>query len=413
MTLGGYLNGWLGSLPAVGRRPSTIESYRRVLKRHIIPALGHLKLQKLGPLDLDRIYATMLATGKSGSSLSHRTVRFTHTVIGKALADAQRKGLVQRNVARLASPPSAVSSRAPEMTIWSRPSFRRFLSLAVDHHHGALFRLAAMTGLRRAELCGLYWSDVDLDAARLTVRRSLAVRGQLIDGEPKTARGRRSVDLVRGDRSRPPRPSHCPTRAASPGRRGVLRPRLRVRGTRRHTVEPRHNGQAFERLVTRSELPRIRFHDLRHTHASHLSPGVNIKIVSERLGHASMSFTLDIYGHVMPGQQAYAAAAVVGSRRRRWPQLTHAPDQRVLWDLGLHVLERPSASTLPRPVRRGRSPRRHRRRDHPRRIAASHRGTPRPGMAGTASGRACTELGASPGVRIAATDRTPFGNLES
>jgi integrase len=197
------------------------------------------------------------------------------------------------------------------MRVWSPSELRTFLSLGAGHHHGVLFRLAAMTGLRRAELCGLYWSDVDLDAARLTIRRSLtAVRGQLVEGEPKTARGRRSVDL-----------DEATAAVLRAHRTAQLERRLLVGAAYRDRNyvfvapdgapwSPDTIGHAFERLVARSELPRIRFHDLRHTHASHLlAAGVNVKVVSDRLGHASVSFTLDVYGHVMPGQQASAAAA--------------------------------------------------------------------------------------------------------
>jgi integrase len=311
LTLGEYLGTWLTTLPAMGRRASTVESYRRVLERHVIPRLGLGELQKVSPLDLDALYAAMLAAPEGGRPLSHRTVRFTHSVIGKALADAERKGLVARNVARLASPPSTSSSRAPEMRVWSPADLRALLALTADHRFGALFRVAAMTGLRRAELCGLSWLDVDLDMARLTVRRSLtAVRSQLVEGEPKTTRGRRAVDL------------DAVTVAVLRAHRTAQREQRMLLGSAYRDLgyvfaapdgapsKPDTVGQAFERIVARSGLPRIRFHDLRHTHASHLlAAGVNVKIVSERLGHASASFTLDVYGHVMPGQQASAAAA--------------------------------------------------------------------------------------------------------
>jgi integrase len=187
-----------------------------------------------------------------------------------------------------------------------------FLDSVVHHHHAALFRLAAMTGLRRGELCGLRWADVDLDGATLVVRRTITtVNHELVEGDVKTARSRRSVDIdaatvavVRAHRTR------------------QLEQRLLVgRGYRDHDLvfasasgepwNPDSIGQAFGRAVERIDVPRIRLHDLRHTHATHLlAAGVNARIVSERLGHSTVAFTLGVYGHVMPGQQADAAAAV-------------------------------------------------------------------------------------------------------
>ena len=160
------------------------------------------------------------------------------------------------------------------------------------------------------------WSDVDLNEGVITVRRTLlAVAGEIVEGEPKTKRGRRRIDL-----------DHATTAALKAHRKAQAEVRLLMgAGYQADTdasggfVFARPDGapwnpdtvsQAFDRLVARYGLRRITFHGLRHTHASHLlAAGVNIKVVSERLGHASVSFTLDTYGHVMPGQQAQAAAS--------------------------------------------------------------------------------------------------------
>ena len=158
----------------------------------------------------------------------------------------------------------------------------------------------------------LRWDDLDLHGARLTVRHTLiVVNGQLVDGTPKTARGRRTLDL-----------DETTVMWLKAHRRAQLEQRVLVGEgfVDRGYVFAQPDGapwypdgvsQVFDRLVAKLDIRRIRFHDLRHTHASHLlAAGVNPKVVSERLGHASVSFTLDIYAHVMPGQQAEAAAAV-------------------------------------------------------------------------------------------------------
>ena len=274
---------------------------------------------------LDRLYSKLATSGKrDGAGLSLRTVRYVHSIIGKALADAERKGLVNRNVARLASPPATSSTRAPEMTAWTPAELRAFLDSVADHHHGALYRLAAMTGLRRAEVCGLRWADVDLDGGVLRVRQTITsvqeptgadegpkTRRTLVVGDTKTARSRRTLDLDPGTIA-----------TLRSHRTAQLEQRMLMGGgwTDHGLVFAMPDGQpwnpdvltrGFDRLVRASDLPRIRLHDLRHTHASHLlAAGVNVKVVSDRLGHASVAFTLDVYGHVLPGQQADAAARV-------------------------------------------------------------------------------------------------------
>ena len=163
-----------------------------------------------------------------------------------------------------------------------------------------------------ASCVGVEWADLDLDAGRLVVRHTItSVKGQLIYGTPKTGRSRRTIDL-------------------DPMTAAILRAHRRVQLEQRMVMgsgwadldlvfaqptgepwKPDTISQAFDRQVAALELPRIRFHDLRHTHASHLlASGVNVKVVSERLGHASVAFTLDVYAHTMPGQQADAAAEV-------------------------------------------------------------------------------------------------------
>ena len=314
MTVGQYLDRWLDSLPAAGRRPSTVSGYRRTVEVYALDHIGEVGLQQLSALELDKLYGDLLDHGRrqGEGGLSARTVRYLHTILSKALSDAERKGLVVRNVARLASPPSSSSAQAPEMTAWTPTQLRTFLAANQDHHHATLWHLAAMSGLRRGEACGLRWTDVDLDAGMLRVRRTLLASGQdVIEGEPKTRRSRRTVDL-----------DASTVTMLRAHRREQLEQRMMMGAgfTDLNLVfaqpdgKPWHPGvitRAFDRRVrSMPDLPRIRFHDLRHGHASHLlAAGVNVKVVSERLGHSSVGFTLDVYAHVMPGQGAEAAAA--------------------------------------------------------------------------------------------------------
>lgn len=229
-----------------------------------------------------------------------------------ALGDAERKGLVLRSVARAASPPSRrVDHR--DMQTWSGEELRQFLDSLRTERWFTLFRVLAMTDIRRGEACGLRWIDVDLDAACIRIRQSLTTKSyEVVVGEPKTNRGRRSIDLD------PETVAALKAwKALQTQERLLLGPDwqntrelvfTRVDGAPLH---PNTVGKVFDTRVKRAKLRRIRLHDLRHTHATLLlAAGANPRVVSERLGHGSVAFTLDTYAHAMPGQQADAAAAV-------------------------------------------------------------------------------------------------------
>lgn len=166
--------------------------------------------------------------------------------------------------------------------------------------------------MRRGEILGLKWEDVDLDAARLTVRRSLVTVGyEPRWSEPKTARGRRTISLDPGAVA-----ALRAHRARQAEERLALGSGYRDQGLVFSAVEggpihPQSFGQTFERLVVRAGLPKIRFHDVRHSHVAHLiEAGVHVEVISKRIGHASAAFTLDQYGHLMRGLDEHAADAV-------------------------------------------------------------------------------------------------------
>jgi integrase len=309
-----FVETWINALETQGRKVSTIAGYRRTMKLYVLPRLGSRKLQDLRATDLDDLYAELLRSGGvKGRPLSMSTVHHVHTAIGKLLHDAERKGLVVRNVARLADAPSmaAARDRAPDMNVWTPDELSRFLRYAENYRAGALVHLAAMTGMRRGELVALRWDAVDLRRSTVKVRAAATYLGgvETID-VPKTKRSRRTIDLDQRTVSEMKR--HRATQREELFELGVTSPTDdRVFANEiGEPMRPHSVGQAFNRLVESSGIPRIRLHDLRHTHASHLlAAGVNAKVVSERLGHASVSFTLDTYGHVMPGQQSEAAEA--------------------------------------------------------------------------------------------------------
>ena len=313
ITLGDYLlERWLPTKRAQ-LRPSTFSSYKNNIELHVLPSLGSIRLQRLQPEDLDTFYARLLADGKrngAGGGLAPKTVRIIHGIIRKALADAQRKGTVTRNVADLADPPKVRLGGSREMTVWSADELREFLASIQDNEWYAPIFLAANTGMRRGEVLGLAWRNVDLDAGRLTVSQQiLSVEYEARVADVKTAHSRLTIDLD-------PRTvamlkawrRHQLEQKMSTGRRkddGLVF--SRDDGS---PIHPDAFSQAWERLVRTSVFRRIRLHDLRHTHATILlKAGVPVKVVSERLGHSSPAFTMTVYQHVLPGMQADAAAA--------------------------------------------------------------------------------------------------------
>jgi integrase len=200
-SLGEYLDEWLAGLPT---QLSTVDGYRRVLL-YVPAALRAKRLDRVTPADLDSLYVDLLASGmrRREGGLSARTVRYLHTILRKALADAVDRELLWRNVATKAKPPRAKDTKPPEVSWWTPAELRTFLDLTSDEQLGPLFRLAAMSGMRRGEVCGLRWSDVDLDKARLEVRQIGVVRGApdgglVFSDRTKTDRGRRAIDLDAG-----------------------------------------------------------------------------------------------------------------------------------------------------------------------------------------------------------------------
>jgi integrase len=300
---------WLPSL-AGQVRPTTLHGYRTNLQRYVLPAIGGLTLQRLTPAHLNTVYGSLLASGgKGGRPLSARTVQAVHMTVRKALGDAARWGLVVRNVAELASPPRP---RRAEMQTWTAAELRAFLEHVQDERLHALWMLAASSGMRRGELLGLRWVDVDLDRSRVAVRQTLVIAGrEVVFSQPKTNRGRRSiaidprtVEALRGRRkAQLAEPSHGRAHGPTPA---WCSPR--EDGT---PIHPEWLSDAFEWRIKTARLPRIRFHDLRHTHASlGLAAGIPVKVMSERLGHSSSSFTADTYQHVTPALEEQAASTV-------------------------------------------------------------------------------------------------------
>ena len=229
------------------------------------------------------------------------------------MADAVDAEVVPRNVADRAKPPRPNRREQREIQAWEAQELARFLEFVRGTRLEAGWRLAAMSGMRRGEILGLRWSDVDLDAARLSVRNAVVtVSYAVLESTPKSHQARvvdldpETVEFLREHRVRQQVERD---EWGSDYRDGDLV----IAKENGEPMHPQSFSQAFERLVRRAGLRRIRLHDLRHTHATiAVRAGVPLKVISERLGHESPAFTLKQYAHVMPGMQAQAAAQVAG-----------------------------------------------------------------------------------------------------
>jgi integrase len=311
LTFGQWLDEWLDLCAGRGLRPSTVASYRTMVRLYVEGALAATTLPNVTARDLNGLYTRLLREGRRNGrgGLSARTVRYLHTVLNKALADAVRVEHILVNPGPAADPPSPRATRAPIFPVWSPAELARFLESAKHDAHYVAFHLAAATGLRRGELLGLRWCDVDHAARELHVVQALVeVAHEVRISVPKTERSRRLVAL--DGKTCELLAQH--RRAAVASRVAETQDHNLVFSTERgDPIHPALFSYYFQRRVRLAGVQRIRFHDLRHTHATHaLQAGVHPKVVSERLGHSTITVTLDTYSHVLPGMQREAAEAV-------------------------------------------------------------------------------------------------------
>jgi integrase len=307
-TVGRFLDSWLEQKKRAGLAASTLDRYALIVNKQIKPHLGALRLDKLTTFHVSQLDALLANAGESA-----RQRQMVHAVFGTACHDAVKMKLLPVNPCTDAAKPRVVKK---EMKAWDAEQARRFLAAAEGDRLHALYVVALHTGMRRGELLALRWSDVDFEAGVVQVQRSLSeVRGVLAPKSPKTTRGRRRIDL-----------SRCALDALHEHRKRML---AEGRDVKTGIVFCSENGtwmrgsnltrRSFPRLVRLANrqgadpLPQIRFHDLRHTAASLLlAAGVNVKVVSERLGHESIEITLRVYAHTLPTMGRAAADKLDG-----------------------------------------------------------------------------------------------------
>lgn len=308
LTVNDHLDEWLALLHTRVRR-STLATYQRMADIYLRPHIGELPLAELTSHRLDRLYVDLLTGGgRGGRRLALATITHIHAVLRTALADAVDRELIPENVACRAHVPKfdpeadLASTRLP---IWDAEQTRRFLVLSAENPLHDLWRVALGTGMRRGELLGLRWSEVDLAAGHLRVSAALTqVDGVLRLGHPKSGRSR-TLSLDEGTLAALDRQS----RTMDTHGHGLVFTRPDHSPWPPTIVTDRWRGQ-WPRLE-RSGVPRIRLHATRHVHATLLlAAGVPIKVVSERLGHSTIAMTMDTYARVFPAMDRDAAEAI-------------------------------------------------------------------------------------------------------
>ncbi len=309
ITVGEYLESWLQDYVETNTSPRTQHRYSQIVRVHLIPEFGAFPLVALQPHHIQTYYANALKTGhqRTKGGLSPSTVHYHHRVLFEALKHAVKREILVRNVAEAVDAPRPIHK---EMATLGPESVNLFLETAEESPHYLIFYTAIYTGLRRGEMLGLRWCDVDLDFGTLSIVQTLQHlhSGEYIFKEPKSRKGRRQIAL-------------SPSLAILLRGHKQKQESLRIFAGYTFTptdlvfshadgspIRPNTVTRAFTIIARSIGLEGVRFHDLRHAHATlMLRQGIHPKIVSERLGHASISMTLDIYSHVLPGLQEAAA----------------------------------------------------------------------------------------------------------
>jgi len=308
-TLAEYLERWLRDYAWPNLAPRTAEGYEHIIRRHLVPALGSLVLTALKPEHLQRYYSEKLSKGRCDGkgALSPRTIRHHHVMLHNALESAVKWGLLSRNSADGVSPPRC---QRPEWHTLSEDDIHTLLDAAQKTLYFALFHTALYSGMRRSELLALRWSDIDLLLCQIYVTRTLhhLRDGSIVFRAPKTAKGRRMIALS---------PSAVLVLREHHEKQTLDRAMLGISlkdddlvfsGLEGKPLLPNSVTHAWIKLVRRTGLKGVRLHDARHSHASlMLKAGTHPKIVQERLGHSSVTITLDTYSHIAPGLQEAAA----------------------------------------------------------------------------------------------------------
>ncbi len=304
VTLETWLRRWLDGTMSIRLRQSTLNKYRSMIESNLIPFLGSRQITRITSADIQKLYNLLRTEGgakSKGKPLADTTVHDLHMLFHEAFDGAVREHLMANNPTVNVTPPKI--SRKP-LQVLNDKQLAKFLKITdKDPMWGDFFRTELTTGLRRGEICGLKWEDFDGEKGSLKVQRSVTVgdKGGLVIGETKTENGVRTIKL--------------PESTAE-----LLRNRKKKVQSKwifpnffnsKEPLNPESAYDCLKRILRENNLPDLRFHDLRHTFATHATAsGVDAKTLSGILGHAKASFTLDVYTHVTPEMLEHASGVV-------------------------------------------------------------------------------------------------------
>ncbi len=301
LSLERYMQSWLSG-KELSRRSSTVRNYRRYTDLYILPALGKLRLQAVVPAHIRQLYLRLQMEGKGA-----RTIQLVHVTLRCAFAQAVKEGLIGYNPLEAVDRPKVETK---QFQIFTEEQARKFIMTAKGHPYEALYYLALTTGMRKGEILGLKWSDVDWEKSMLRVERQLqpvSFNGGAL-APTKTKSGRRQIKLGKGLLAM--LELH---RQRQETQKLLAGDRWKENGMIFTTsigtfIDQTKVSREFKRILKEADLPDIRFHDLRHTSLSFLLDiGTPVNTVQNRAGHSKASITTDIYGHSMAHSQDEAA----------------------------------------------------------------------------------------------------------
>ena len=329
-TVGQYLTTWY-EMKRSQLKESSLRPYRNDITLRLIPQLGRTPLAKLSAQEIQLAYSRLIDAGSAP-----KTIADCHGVLHAALDDALRMGIVNRNVADMVHPPR---KNQAEMHIFSIDEMTRFLQQVRGDRFEALYILAFTSGAREGELLGLRWQDVDFPGRTIQIRQAVQETDddKFTLAEPKTVYSRRTIPLP--ETTLQALAEHWKRQIAESERIGdTWDSTLNLVFPNSYgTIMIPHNitKRSFKRHLLAVGMPRtVRFHDIRHTHATHLlALGVNVKAVSERLGHADVATTLRTYSHVLPHMQQSAVDAMASLLGSPEPRKRETPGEQLVSEL--------------------------------------------------------------------------------
>jgi integrase len=296
-TLGEFLIEFMENKVKHSIRASTYHNQIFMTKKQLLPALGSKKLKDIKPLDIQKFYSKKMEEG-----LSAAYIKQLHSILTKAFRTALEWGLIEKNVMATVKAPRI---QKKNMAIWTMKEANQFLEYVKERKFFIVYVLAIYTGMRKGEILGLRWRDCDLENNTISIQQTLyKTNGTFVFQEPKTKGSKRIITIsdfvVHCLKKQKARQNEWKLRLGQAYQSSDLVAANWV-GT---PIDPTHLHCDFKSSIQKAGVPVIRFHDLRHTHATLLlQMGENPKVVSERLGHADVSITLDTYAHVLPNMQ--------------------------------------------------------------------------------------------------------------